>query len=65
MVHHGDLFMTLRLKTGHHIVGPGQSGHFLSDNYDDQIEKWVKGEYTSESIGNIPKDRVLELVPGK
>ena len=52
-------------KTGHHIVGPGQSGHFLSDNYDDQIEKWVKGEYTSESIGNIPKDKVLELVPKK
>ena len=52
-------------KTGHHIVGPGQSGHFLSDNYDDQIEKWTRGEYTSESIGNIPKDKVLELVPKK
>lgn len=52
-------------KTGHHVVGPGQSGHFMSDNYDDQIEKWVKGEYTTESISNIPKNNTLELVAKK
>ena len=52
-------------KTGYHVVGPGQSGHVLSDNYDDQITKWVNGEYTSESIGNIPKGKTLELVPKK
>ena len=52
-------------KTGYHVVGPGQSGHVLSDNYDDQITKWVNGEYTSEYIGNIPKGKTLELVPKK
>ncbi len=27
------------------VLASGQSGHFLSSNYDDQILPWIKGEY--------------------
>ncbi|MDV2582325.1 penicillin acylase family protein [Alkalibacillus haloalkaliphilus] len=32
-------------KAGYHIVGPGQTGHYRSDWYDDQIENWIEGNY--------------------
>jgi penicillin G amidase len=38
------------LSEGYHIVGPGQSGHFKSKWYDDQIEAWVEGDYHKTSL---------------
>ncbi|EQB37597.1 hypothetical protein M948_03340 [Virgibacillus sp. CM-4] len=44
-------------KKGYHIVGPGQSGHFKSDWYHDQLTDWVHGSYhettLSQSQGNL------------
>lgn len=36
---------TKDMSNGYHIVGPGQSGHFKSDWYHDQVEDWVHGSY--------------------
>ncbi len=36
--------------TGHHTVGPGQSGHLLSPWYSDQTEDWVNGDFHETSI---------------
>ena len=33
------------LETGWAILPTGQSGHFMSDHYDDQAEMYVKGQY--------------------
>ncbi|TGB05138.1 penicillin acylase family protein [Halobacillus salinus] len=35
---------------GHHIVGPGQSGHFRSAWYHDQFDDWVEGAYHETSL---------------
>ncbi|MGX7108658.1 penicillin acylase family protein [Facklamia miroungae] len=48
---------------GEHIVTPGQSGHFLSDYYDDQIDNWIKGEYTKVDLNAIQVDHTLTLHP--
>ena len=49
---------------GYHVVGPGQSGHFMSDYYNDQVLDWVEGKYTPETIGKI-EGKTLELVAKK
>ena len=51
-------------KVGYHVVGPGQSGHFMSDYYNDQVLDWVEGKYTPETIGKI-EGKTLELVAKK
>ncbi|WP_027963016.1 penicillin acylase family protein [Halalkalibacillus halophilus] len=38
------------LKSASHIVGPGQSGHYRSEWYDDQIIDWVEGNYHQTSM---------------
>ncbi len=38
------------MEKGYHIVGPGQSGHFKSDWYDDQLEDWVYGNYHETNL---------------
>lgn len=38
------------LKTAHHIVGPGQSGHVKSKWYDNQVSNWVYGRYHKTNI---------------
>ncbi|PAV30920.1 penicillin acylase family protein [Virgibacillus profundi] len=47
---------------GHHIVGPGQSGHFKSDWYHDQMDDWVEGNYHETKLDGVEGKR-LELVP--
>ncbi|WP_394218944.1 penicillin acylase family protein [Halobacillus trueperi] len=46
----------------YHVVGPGQSGHFRSDWYHDQLEDWVEGEYHLTSTDDVEGD-VLTLTP--
>lgn len=36
--------------SGYHIVGPGQSGHFMSSFYKNQVENWANGTYTKQSL---------------
>ncbi|HYK73191.1 MAG TPA: penicillin acylase family protein [Pseudoneobacillus sp.] len=35
---------------GKHLVGPGQSGHVLSEWYHNQMDDWANGEYHTTSI---------------
>ncbi|MYL51678.1 penicillin acylase family protein [Halobacillus litoralis] len=46
----------------YHVVGPGQSGHFRSDWYHDQLEDWVEGEYHLTSTDDVKGD-VLTINP--
>ena len=41
---------TKDMSNGYHIVGPGQSGHFRSDWYHDQIDDWVNGTYHTTTL---------------
>lgn len=52
------------LETGWAILPTGQSGHFLSDHYDDQAEMYVKGEYRKMMMnrGDIEADKIGRLV---
>lgn len=52
-------------NTGYHIVGPGQSGHFMSSHYDDQVKDWIEGRYNSETIAKVEGNKTLELVAKK
>ena len=47
---------------GYHVVGPGQSGHFRSDWYHDQLEDWVEGRYHLTSTEQVSGE-VLTLSP--
>lgn len=38
------------ISVGHHIVSPGQSGHFRSPWYSDQTEAWVDGTFHETGI---------------
>ncbi|WP_064093609.1 penicillin acylase family protein [Rossellomorea aquimaris] len=49
------------MTNGYHIVGPGQSGHYKSTWYDNQIEAWVNGTYHKTSIGDQPEKDSLIL----
>src|SRR5690625_545171 len=52
------------IETGHHIVGPGQFGHFKSDWYHDQMDDWVEGDFHETNL-NETEGMELKLVPGK
>lgn len=41
------------MTTGYHIVGPGQTGHFKSEWYHDQLDDWVDGDY---HVTNMDED---------
>lgn len=47
---------------GHHIVGPGQSGHFKSPWYADQTEDWVQGNYHETNL-EVYEGEELLLTP--
>lgn len=47
---------------GHHIVGPGQSGHFRSPWYADQTEDWVHGDYHETNL-EVYEGEELLLTP--
>ncbi|MYL31136.1 penicillin acylase family protein [Halobacillus halophilus] len=49
-------------EVGYHVVGPGQSGHFRSDWYHDQLEPWVEGQYHVTRL-NEQEGKVLTLRP--
>lgn len=44
---------------GHHIVGPGQSGHFRSKWYSDQFIDWTEGRYHETSLRDVLGDTYL------
>lgn len=66
LVNHGGSWRfvidTSDLSTGEHLVGPGQSGHVLSNWYHDQMDDWVIGEYHSTKLDN-PIGSRLRLNP--
>ncbi len=53
-VNHGAAWRTIvdmaKPTESYNVVGPGQSGHVLSDWYDDQIDDWVEGGYHKTSL---------------
>ncbi|ELK46071.1 penicillin acylase family protein [Halobacillus sp. BAB-2008] len=46
----------------YHVVGPGQSGHFRSDWYHDQMMDWVEGGYHKTSMTDY-EGETLTLTP--
>ncbi|MFD1017929.1 penicillin acylase family protein [Thalassobacillus hwangdonensis] len=44
-----------------HIVAPGQSGHFRSEWYDNQVDDWVEGNYHTTSVGEQDGNRLMLL----
>ncbi|PFY70592.1 penicillin acylase family protein [Bacillus wiedmannii] len=55
---------TKDMSNGYHIVGPGQSGHFRSDWYHDQIDDWVNGTYHTTTLNTEGiEGKVLNLEP--
>ncbi len=49
--------------SGYHIVGPGQSGHFMSSFYKNQVENWANGTYTKQSLKLEASGKKLILQP--
>lgn len=45
--------------TGHHIVGPGQSGHFRSKWYSDQFTDWTEGIFHETTLKKSTGDTYL------
>ncbi|WP_408008721.1 penicillin acylase family protein [Pseudalkalibacillus sp. A8] len=70
-VNHGAAWRTvvdMAVPTeSHNVVGPGQSGHVLSNWYDDQIDDWVEGGYHTTSLKkeDYQTSDELILVPGE
>ncbi|RDI47361.1 penicillin acylase family protein [Falsibacillus pallidus] len=55
---------TSDMSKAYHIVGPGQSGHFKSEWYHDQIDDWINGKYhTTRTDGKVKNGRDLTLKP--
>ncbi len=50
-------------KTAYHIVAPGQSGHFMSPYYSNQVTDWNEGLYNIKDIVNISEKHKLVLEP--
>lgn len=68
IVNHGGSWRfvidTKDMSNGYHIVGPGQSGHFRSDWYHDQIDDWVNGTYHTTTLNTEGiEGKVLNLEP--
>lgn len=53
---------TSDMTTGHHLVGPGQSGQVFNDWYHNQMESWVNGNYHKTDTENFKGER-LRLIP--
>lgn len=47
---------------GHHLVGPGQSGHVFNKWYQNQLERWVTGEYHETRLDKV-NGKSLSLKP--
>nr|WP_307724916.1 penicillin acylase family protein [Alkalibacillus haloalkaliphilus] len=46
-------------EAGYHIVGPGQTGHYRSDWYDDQIENWIEGNYHETRMDDYSGEELI------
>ncbi|WP_338777933.1 penicillin acylase family protein [Metabacillus sp. FJAT-52054] len=54
------------LSKAYHNNSPGQSGHFRSEWYSNQLKNWVEGTYHETSLTSYgSKKDVLKLEPGK
>ncbi len=68
LVNHGASWRyvidTSDFSQAYHMVGPGQSGHFKSQWYNNQFEDWVTGDYHLTTL-NEPanEDQTLTLTP--
>jgi penicillin G amidase len=66
LVNHGGSWRfvidTSDLSIGYHLVGPGQSGHVLSNWYHDQMDDWVNGKYHPTKL-HQPVGTSLTLKP--
>ncbi len=47
------------MTKGYHIVGPGQSGHYKSLWYQNQIDSWIDGDYHETSINSPSGERLI------
>ncbi|MCH1627974.1 penicillin acylase family protein [Ferdinandcohnia quinoae] len=72
LVTHGAAWRSVvdfaNLSETYNVVGPGQSGHVLSDFYQDQVEEWTTGKYhkTYTDKSHYEKDGyTLILKPAK
>ncbi|MGD7048406.1 penicillin acylase family protein [Rossellomorea marisflavi] len=67
IVNHGGswrfIIDTVDMSQADHIVGPGQSGHFKSPWYDDQIDDWIEGKYHETTLKPPADGKQLRLVP--
>ncbi|MBP2239762.1 penicillin amidase [Cytobacillus eiseniae] len=50
---------TSDMNIGYHLVGPGQSGHPLSQNYHNQMNAWVDGDYHETNITKASGDKLI------
>lgn len=50
-----------QISVGHHIVGPGQSGHLKSNWYQNQMKDWVEGNYHQTSLDKTAGRKLLLL----
>lgn len=50
------------LRSAYHIVGPGQSGHFKSDFFRNQVDDWVEGKFHETRIDGSAEGEVLTLI---
>jgi penicillin G amidase len=66
LVNHGGSWRfvidTSTLTKGYHLVGPGQSGHVLSEWYHNQMNDWVNGTYHTTEL-KVPLGKRLILTP--
>lgn len=51
-------------ETAYHLNGPGQSGHFKSDFYHDQLEDWVEGNFHETKLKET-EGKTLTLTPNE
>ncbi|WP_335871747.1 penicillin acylase family protein [Bacillus sp. 2205SS5-2] len=63
MVVHGAAWRyvndTAIMTEAEHIIGPGQSGHFKSEWYDNSIKDWAEGEYHKTSLEEAEGEKLL------
>lgn len=66
LVNHGSSWRYVydfKDNSGYHIVGPGQSGHFMSNFYKNQVENWASGTYQRQSLFEVVNGKKLTLYP--
>ncbi|RLQ91632.1 penicillin acylase family protein [Falsibacillus albus] len=49
------------MSKSYHIIGPGESGHFRSQWYHNQIKDWIKGNYHLTNLNEKPGENKYDL----